>query len=246
MIVRLTSLTVLLTFLMSAAALADPNWRVDTFRGESYRAAYVCPLDGNSESGNAFCLAIGCVPGQSATFRLVAVGGDMPDGVFPAHFFVDGAPTGAIMFTRNDPPGSMRGEAPVDFARHGNLIARLRDGNSAAVNQWSNDLAGAIQLGLVGSSRSIDAALSVCDTTASVPAGGLSAVEVREQLFGNFVIHETPMGEASFVYLPGGRYDGQMTVDGRGVANNGTYRLENDGRVCWDNGFARGCFRYFR
>jgi len=70
--------------------------------------------------------------------------------------------------------------------------------------------------------------------------GGLTADEVRRTLLAKEVDHA---GKLSFIYKSDGTFD---AADGR-VASNGKYRIEPDGRVCWQNsrGFS-GCFQYYR
>lgn len=84
------------------------------------------------------------------------------------------------------------------------------------------------------------AAAPAAQQAATRPGNALSAEDVRKQLIGMDVEHN---GQMSFAFKNDGTFD---AVDGR-TSSDGRYRIENDGRVCWQNSRGvSGCFRYYR
>ena len=203
------------------------------------RGAVVCDNDGSSPSGNYVCLALRCQAGGPLEFGLIAEGGDFGDGSpFAVSVAVDGRPAGAIRMRPTRVTGQKQASAPYVAAEHATLIAALRTGSRATLTFLGTDVA----LSLRGSGRQIDQAFAICRTpapqAATAPGGGnLSAADVRAELIGK----RLAWGDAGTVYLPNGRFEGVLA----GRANNGTYRIEADGRVCWQS-MVQGCFRFYR
>jgi hypothetical protein len=89
--------------------------------------------------------------------------------------------------------------------------------------------------------------LEATDGAASpAPSGAPSADEVRAALLGRRLFWGDDRNGVGTVYRPGGRFEGVMVNEGRGRANNGSYRVMEDGRVCWEAHGADGCFRFHR
>ena len=67
----------------------------------------------------------------------------------------------------------------------------------------------------------------------------LAPSAVREQMMSRIVMH----GNAVYAYFA----DGDMEVSiNRDRPVKGTYRIESDGRVCWNSSQAKNCFEYYR
>lgn len=155
----------------------------------------------------------------------------------PARLVIDGSafPTAA----HPTPEGN---ELPVP----GPAIPALKAGNRLTVEYQSGTGDFSATFSLSGSGRALDYAIGRCagaQPAASKSAGGtagdgnLTAADVRAQLIGK----RLAWGDAGTVYLPNGRFEGVLS----GRANNGTYRIEADGRLCWQS-IVRGCFRFYR
>lgn len=203
------------------------------------RGAVVCDNDGSSPSGNYVCLALRCQAGGPLEFGLIAEGGSFGDGApFAASIAVDGRPAGAIMMRPTQVIGQKQASSPYVAEDHATLVAALHAGSRATLTFLGTD----VTLSLRGSGRQIDQAFAVCLTPAPQVAtaqsgGNLSATDVRAELIGK----RLAWGDAGTVYLPNGRFEGVLS----GRANNGTYRIEADGRVCWRS-MVQGCFRFYR
>lgn len=82
--------------------------------------------------------------------------------------------------------------------------------------------------------------------TSEARAEDLTAEEARQSLVGLAVIHHLPGGAyGTTSYGPDGTVSHHYSE--AGVGQMGTYRIEPDGRLCWDTPAAGlGCFRYYR
>lgn len=228
--------------LIAAATLALPaqaqSWTPLAESRGLGRGAVICDNNGTDPSGNYLCLALRCMSGGPLEFAMIAEGGDFGDGSpIPVTVAVDGRSVGTITMRPTQLTGQKRASGPYDAAAHAGLIAALRSGSQASLTFFGTS----IPLSLRGSARQIDHAFAVCQAAAPQPAattnGNLTAADVRAQLIGK----RLAWGDAGTVYLPNGRFEGVLS----GRANNGTYRIEADGRLCWQS-IVRGCFRFYR
>lgn len=203
------------------------------------RGAVVCSNDGSTPSGNYMCLALRCRAGGPLEFGLIVEGGNFGDGSpFGVSVAVDGRPAGSITMRPTQLTGQKQASSPYVAASHEGMLAALRAGSRANLSLLGTN----VTLPLRGSGRQIDHALAVCRVPApqgraETVGGNLSAADIRADLIGT----RLAWGDAETVYLPNGRFEGGLS----GRANNGTYRIEADGRLCWQS-FVTGCLRFYR
>jgi len=81
---------------------------------------------------------------------------------------------------------------------------------------------------------------AVCaDFAESAADGPLTADEVRRLLIGKAVVHD----DVTYVFKSDGKFDASA---GR-TSHVGRFRIETDGRLCWQDEFSlSGCFQYYR
>ena len=227
------------TFAATASAATAEGWTpLDPSRGHG-RGAIVCNDTSNNTTGNYLCFALRCLDGGQLEFAMIAEGGDFGDGSpIPVGVSVDDQVSAMINMVPTQTRGQKRASAPVDMAAHEALIEAMRSGSRMRVGFFGTSF----PLSLRGSNRQIGQALQSCNAAPAATStgnGNLSADEVRTQLLGRHLTWAD--GAASTIYLQNGRFEGVL----EGRANNGTYRVEPDGRICWQ-GHVAGCFRFYR
>jgi hypothetical protein len=174
MISRLSSACLaLLMIATSVPAQPDTRWRsigpgqVDGVQ----QVAEVCPLN-DAATGNAFCVSIGCGPGEAMRWAISFSGaGAVPDTV-AATFSVDGFAFSPIPMTLSN-PGFFRFSAAVDPQVHAPLLEALRSGRTGLVF-FDTPQVNPQSFTLSGSSAAVDPVLRAC------PVSGPTAVSDPE------------------------------------------------------------------
>ncbi len=162
--------------------------------------------------------------------------------------------------------------APFDPLRHQQALGLLRSGRELVldgpyIDSWI--------LPLRHSSGMIDHALQVCPTSvftsppavavaappspppaatparpalpgfaapaaAPPPSDEVDALTLRKRILDRAITWGD--GSASVTFRPGGRFEASQN----GHAVSGNWQMVTDGRICWNDGSAQGCFRFLR
>jgi len=95
--------------------------------------AQICPRLDLEETGNFFCLSLGCTPGRPPAWRVEFVGaGDVPPRV-RAQVAVDNVNHTPFQMQREDRDGVFAYDAPHDAARDATLLAALSTGQTGLI-----------------------------------------------------------------------------------------------------------------
>ncbi|MEM6589128.1 MAG: hypothetical protein AAF641_11825 [Pseudomonadota bacterium] len=193
--------------------------------------------------GEYVCLALRCVAGGPLEFAIIQEGGNIGQGEpVPLVLRVDGQTVPTLLFQPSSTTGQHRAEVAYDPVQHSFLLGAMTSGRMLEFAFFSDEL-GYSPMSLQGAKPAIDHAFDVCSANDAEPApadGPLTAGEVRAQLIEERLWWGD--GAVGTYYFPNGRYEG--TLDGR--ANNGSYSIQPDGRLCWENGITSGCFVFYR
>lgn len=252
-------------FLCLAGPAAAERWQ--SFQDQTSRGAGICPVN-DAETGNFFCLTFACQSAaQPPEIAITFAGGELVGGPYSLEVFVDNAPAGRVALRPAPGRGVTRLAAPYRPAQDAPLVTALSRGQSAILKLNNAGQALFHGITLSGSARALAAFQALCPALPSMVAppkatglaplpgaeagagtladGPLSAAEVSSSIVGRQLFWGDDQNGVGTVYGPNGRFDGVMVNDGRGRANNGTWELMPDGRICWQS-VASGCFRFFR
>ncbi len=158
-------------------SLAAQSWSMVDMKGTPGAAAFICPQD-DAETGNFFCLHVGCQDMAPLNFEISHAGRDTREHL-PVEVIVDGKPAGTLTFTAYPAEGVLRLRAPFDTRFHRELIARLRKGNKATLRLDFGTDVREVAVPLRGSSRTLGAVLEVCPLPA-IPLDDPAAVVLEE------------------------------------------------------------------
>ena len=153
---------------LTAATAAAQAWQ--TFSHDLGSGAATCPVD-DPDSGEFFCFAIACLPGDPTPHIRIGVSGDPTEGeLAPLQVHVDGRPVGRLFLRRAAAEGMQDYRIPVDPARDTELIEALRVGNRATLVFGIGIHAVVETMSLSGSQSAIEQVAGLCGSPPLTPA----------------------------------------------------------------------------